>query len=217
MQIGRTGSRGRWAVGLMLSTVLLFAPTASAYMLLYCGNGLQNYWYIVCNDGAATLGYESVSASMQYAGVFCSDHGGVAPVGDDEIEGALAALEPADPPSSATFAQDLGAAGYQPLTTDDVEALLAASGGEPVELVGYELASLVIGARELLPEPVPGLTGFPLLAIYSNEDDSGPLVGGATVPAVPIGSGAAWPVGLALLLLCSGSLAACGRRRRRRS
>lgn len=209
MRIGRAGSTCKWLAALVLSASFLLVPAASAYTLLYCGNGLQNYWYIVCNDGVATLGLHTISGTISYAETFCSDHGGVAPVGDDEVEAALSALEAADPPSTATFAEDLGAAGYRALTTEDVETLLAGSAGEPVELVGYELVSLVVGTRELLPDPVGGLTGFPLRAIYSNEDDMGSPVGGPTTLAVPTGPGMAW---LALLLLGSGVV--MGRARR---
>lgn len=206
------------AISLLIRSMccsIALASAASGFTLYYTGTVFQPYWLIVCNDGAGFISPSGTySGTAQYAGVVCSGHGGVAYFGDGALESARARISPTDDPSTVTFAEDLGAAGWDPLTPAELDALAQGGGGAAVPLTGYELVSVRIGDEELLASPVTGLPGIGLQEAWSDDDDSGNPVGGSVAlpESVPVGPLA--PAALALLLTTSGGALALRRTRR---
>ncbi len=202
------------AAGLAACGTLLAAPAAFAYVFWLGGfyPPALPIWFVRCNDGYTLLmppGMDLPTVMNLAQNVYCAMHGGVADVTDSSV---TTALQEVAGPSSLVLGRDLGGGRYEVLTSQEVEQLAAAAGPNGSELVDVELLSLVVGGTELLPNPTPLPGSLPLFEIYSNEDDTGPDVGGPIPPLVPLSPEAGWVLGLALLAAGAFALGRSARR-----
>lgn len=203
----------------LLSLLLTLAQAREASALtVYPTMPEVGQWLVVCNDGttwALSGGYAYVTG---VGGILCGNHGGIAGITDTDVLSAIQSIATCDAPSSLTIALDRGGGDYEALTVQDIQDRLVASGGEPVELTGYQLVSLDLGGTQLVPDPVQGLPSIAIGAVYSDEDDDGTFVGGRTVPAscpatpLPFPGSAGPLIGL-LLAACGAAILATRSRR----
>lgn len=174
-----------------LVVVLLVLPPASVHAFIVFVGGAYPpafpMWFVRCNAGNLFVlqpGLD-INAATALAEGLCENFGGVADITDGAMQAALDAIDGGSPASTATIGRSLGGGTYEALTPADIETLAPTIGPNGLELVGYELLSLDLGGTELVPNAVSGLTKLPVYGAWSNEDDTGPSVGGSTVATVP--------------------------------
>lgn len=187
--MGRTFESARfWLFAMVLGLFGLGAREARAYFF-WSPDPCCEVWLAVCNDGTpflmpgSGLSEANFGAMQGLAQGLCSNHGGLADITNGGLSNALASLATCDEPSSVTVARRVSPTSYEALTLAQARAMAAQSQGQPVPLPGYEIVSVKIGQIELDPNPIQGLSSMPLRIIYSDEFETGQIVGGLTLAA----------------------------------
>jgi hypothetical protein len=171
----------RWTFAAIVAWFWVATPAAA--FVVYPVGAYPPVSLIVCNDGNLTYFPGTLPDAINYAPIFCANHGGVSEVTDAAVETAVQEIATCDAPSGVSVAQDLGGGSWQALTLSEVRAMIESAGGNPVELPQHRLVSVVVGGNELLVNPVPNLPMIRISAVYSDEHETGQTVGGPTTPS----------------------------------
>ncbi len=176
----------RTSIACLASLILISGPVWA--MTIYPAGAFV--WVAVCNDGTVFGGWPSPGYAMVEGAMQCESHGGVAEITEQGLD---AALEPATcgGPSGVKIGEFDGQSLVRILTSAEFQQILDQAGGVPQELAGLRLLSVVVHGVELLPAPPQTGPTIPLTAFYTDDDDDGDFVGGATgcsIPPVPNGT-----------------------------